>query len=340
MTTLTRKSQMQILLAFLLLMFSHSTLVANQLSPQSNESDSVKLTVLSSCAPASIRLSTGEVVKTPFQRIFGRGDIITFNVLDSSVDSCNALDSVTRFRRLIVNNEFFPKRQKSAEIRLERDTSVLVLYSSSDQTPVTLSVWSTCEYGGGVRVGLSQPSVAGQEAIFTTHFDAQFLPGQNVRLEAMTLQGKQCGDTGVPLDFLRWSAGGQVYPDGQTTIQITLNKYTTAVAHYGLVYRKPPLRITSFQLMKEGLPVEFIGRKDEFSRYSIILDCDSFPAEATVSIVLNGFVQAQIISITPTRIEARLPSGRSKKTGVITVVVRTIDESLWSNAIPIVINRQ
>lgn len=331
-----RNARMRFLWSMLVLTVLYATGFSSRLPSSSSQPDTVTLLVQSSCAPTGVRLSTGETLKTPFQRTLTRGQIITIEVLDSSVPGCNAVDVVTPFRRLIINREPQPKRQTSAEIALEKDTTVLAHYGRSDVEPVTLYVWSSCEYPGGAGVRVSEPSVAGQEGVFRTHFGANFLPGQTVRLQAVQ-DYLQCGDTGGLLEFLRWSAGGRVFPDEQTTIDITLDQYTTAVAHYGYEPFKPQLRINSFQLFREGESANFIKRKDEFSNYTIVLNGETFPADAWVWTSFGNPSVAEMIRLTPNQIEARLPAGRSKKVGVMTILV--LAPGLRSNAVPVVVNK-
>jgi hypothetical protein len=52
-------------------------------SPSSHEIQFVTLTVLSTCAPAQVRLSGGENVKTPFSKSYPRGEVVLLEVLDS-----------------------------------------------------------------------------------------------------------------------------------------------------------------------------------------------------------------------------------------------------------------
>jgi hypothetical protein len=332
-----RNTRMRILWSMLVLTILYTTSFSMRSFLSSDQPDPVTLIVQSSCAPTNVRLSTGETLKTPFQRTLTRGQIITIEVLDSSVPTCDALDVVTPFRRLIVNREPLPKRQTSAQITLERDTTVLAHYGRSDVENVTLSVWSSCEYPSGASVRISEPSVVGQEGTFRTHFSANFLSGQTVRLQAVQ-EYLQCGDTGGLLEFLRWSAGGKVFPDEQAAIDITLDQYTTAVAHYGSRYFMPQLRVNSFQLFRGGEPADFIKRKDEFSNYTIVLNGEMFPADAGVWTSFGNPSMAEIIRLTPNQIEARLPAGRSKKVGVTTVLV--LAPGMQSNAIPVVVNRK
>jgi hypothetical protein len=90
------------------------------------EIELVSLTVWSSCASATIRLSSGETLKTPFSRQFPRGQSVTLEALDSSVPYCGALQVVSDFRRFIVNNEALPKGQSSIALKLENDTAVFI----------------------------------------------------------------------------------------------------------------------------------------------------------------------------------------------------------------------
>ena len=252
---------------------------------------------------------------------------------------CDGLGVVTPFRRLIINGDRLRKRQTSAEITLERDTSVLAHYGRSDVEPVTLSVWSNCEYPSGAAVRMSEPSVVGQEGTFRTHFTANFLPGQAVRLEAVQ-EYLQCGDTGSLVEFVRWSAAGRVFPDGQTAIDILLDQYTMAVAHYGYRYFKPKLTINSFQLFRDGKPADFIKRKDEFSNYTIILNGEMFPADVGVwALFDNKTLIGETIRLTSNQIEARLPGGKSKKVGIISIWVNSPSEQAGSNLVPVEVNR-
>jgi hypothetical protein len=277
------------------------------------QTDFVTLTVTSSCASAGVRLSGGEALKTPFSKLLPRGQPLTFEVLDSNLPGCGALPVVTNFRRLVVNKEFLPKGQSVANLAMEQDTSVFVHYGSQDAPLVTLSVWSTCPTTRtGVRI--SENSLAGQTGNFITHFDATFIQGQSVSLEAAQILS-HCGDLPATFSFFYWSAAGKVYPQEQIMIDLPLDKYTTAYAHYGGV--PPTLRLASFQLLRNGNPVDFIREDDKLKKYSVLLNADSFPQDTKVSI--NG-METEIIRSSATQLEVKLSGKRAKTSGIILLV--------------------
>jgi hypothetical protein len=278
------------------------------------QTDFVTLTVTSSCASANVRLSNGEILKTPFSKLLPRGQALTLEVLDSSLPGCGALPVVTNFRRLVVNKELLAKGQSVANLAMEQDTSVFVNYGSQDVPLVTLSVWSTCPTTRtGVRV--SENSIAGQTGDFITHFDASFVQGQSVRLEAnQTLY--YCGNVGAAYSFCHWSAGGKVYPQDQIVIDLALDNYTTAYVHYGGVL--PTLRLTSFQLLRNGNPVDFIREGDKLKKYTVLLNANNFPQDTKVFI--NG-AETEIISSSTTQLEVNLSGKRAKTSGIILLVV-------------------
>jgi hypothetical protein len=283
------------------------------------ETDLVSLTVWSSCASANIRLSTGETLKTPFSKQFPRGQSVTLESLDPSLPYCGALPVVSDFRRFIVNNELLPKGQSSVELKLEKDTAVFVHYGFNDANVVTLSVWSSCATTG-VNVRVSEKSIGGLTGIFNTHFDVSLLQGQSVQLEADP-QLSHCGNLGAAYPFRRWTAGGKVFPEGQIVIDLPLDQHTTAVAHYG--YVTPSLRLNSFQLLRNGQPVDFIRQGDKLKKYRLILQADNIQQNPQVSV--DG-VPAEIIRSSATEIEIKLPGKRANKTGILVVSIRTAAE--------------
>jgi hypothetical protein len=295
------------------------------------QTDFVTLTVTSSCASADVKLSSGEVLKTPFSKLLPREQALTLEVLDSSLPGCGALPVVTNFRRLVVNKESLPKGQIVANLAMEQDTSVFVNYGSNDAPLVSLSVWSTCPTTRtGVRV--SENSIAGQTGNFRTHFDASFAQGQSVRLEADQMLS-HCGDLGAAYPFFYWSAGGKIYPQWQTVIDLPLDKYTTAYAHYGAI--PPALRLDSFQLLRNGNPVDFIRQDDKLKKYTVLLNADNFPQDTKVFI--NG-AETEIIRSSATQLEVKLLGKRAKTSGIILLVARAPVNQFFTPA-PIEVRR-
>lgn len=291
-------------------------------SPSSHEVQFVTLTVLSTCASAQVRLSGGEDVKTPFSNSYPRGQVVLLEVLDSVAPACNALPVVTSFNRLVVNNKPLPEGQKTFELTLDRDTAVLIQYGADARPLATLSVLSSCTHENGlINVRIKENFVGGQEGVFRTHFDATFYKGQSVELEADHIQ-PACGSLGIYFYFLRWSVGGKVYPEGERTIDVSLDQHTTAIAHYGHLIT-PPLRLNSFQLFRKGKPAAFIRQGDKLKVYTVILNGDALPAGSRVYV---DSTEAEIISFAPDRIEARLVGGRVKIKGPIFVHVRVSAE--------------
>jgi hypothetical protein len=274
------------------------------------QTDLVTLTVSSSCASVNVRLSTGEVLKTPFNKLLPRGQTVTLEALDATAPSCGGLQVVTGFRRLIVNNALLPKGQLSTEIALDKDTSVLLNYGA-DQPTVTLSGWTSC---GRTAIRVIENHIGGQEGRLTTHFDLTLFQGQSIKLEAFS--GISCGDTGSVLGFHHWNIGGKIYPEGQIAVDVTVEKYLTAVPYYSS-FVVPYKSLTSFQILRNGIPVDFIREDDKLKKYTVVLTADNFPQG---TIVFVSGMETEIISSSATQLEVKLLGKRAKQSGIISII--------------------
>ncbi len=286
-----------------------STSFANSAIVQ-QQPDLVTLTVSSSCASANVRLSTGETLKTPFNKLLPRGQTITLEALDSSVPYCGALAVETNFRRFVVNNELLPKGQILANLTLEKDTSVFINYGYNDKPTVMLSTWSSCSR---IRVKVDENQIGGQQGDLLTHFDLSLFQGQSIKLEAHPYV--TCGNTAAITYFHHWSVDGKPFPQAQISIDVPVEKYTTAVAHYSpfIIPWKP---LTSFQLLRNGNPVDFIGEDDKLKKYTVVLNADHFPLDTKVFV--DG-TETEIIKSSATQLEVKLLGKRAKTSGIIFV---------------------
>ncbi len=273
--------------------------------------DLVTLTVSSSCASVNVRLSTGEILKTPFNKLLPRGQEVTIEALESQVLACGAAQVVTDFRRLIINQVLLPKRQLTAQIILERDTAVYLNYGFNDPVTVTLSGLTTC---GRSAFRLLESEPLSQEGRLTTHFDLTLYQRQRIKLEAFSQLA--CGDTGSVLGFHHWVVNGKSYPEGQIVVEFPVEKYTTAVPIYdSFVVPRTPL--TAFQLFRNGKAADFIRLGDKLKKYTVILNADNFPPNTKA--FANG-VEAAIINASPNQLEVKLPGTKVKQAGVISVI--------------------
>jgi len=311
-----------------LLHLSISTNFANPATAQ-QDLDLVTLTVSSSCASVNVRLSNGDILKTPFSKQFPRGQNVTLEVLDASVPGCGALPVVTHFRRLIVNNVALAKGEMAAPITLDKDSSVLINYGFNDKPTVTLS--------GRIRCGLSQVRVTenqieGQTGNLLTHFDLTLFQGQPIKLEASPYSS--CGNTGSILGFHHWVVGGKHFPEGQIIVDVAPEKYTLAVPYYS-PFIVPWVPVSSFQLLRNGNPVDFIREDDKLKKYTVILNADNFPQGTIVFVDGN---ETQIIRATTTQLEVQLPGKRAKTSGLISVQV--IAPSIYFAPVPIEVRKE
>jgi hypothetical protein len=294
--------------------------------------DLVTVTVTSTCGATNVKVSKRGVLTTPFSVTFPRGKTIKLKALGGSLTQCGAAGTVSLFGRFVVNQTAMPEAQKKITLTLDQDTAVQVQYGTEVNTPLTLSVSANCPKGANIQV--SENVSSGQSGTLRTHFDAHFLPEQSLRLEApATLPA--CSDLGVVLYFVNWSAGGKVYPADQTTIDLPLNRFTSAYASYTGVF--PTLRIDSYQLRRNGEPVDYVRVGENFNEFTLLLRGEPLPPEVTVS--ANG-EQAEILSrASPTEIEVRLAAHRADAPGFSFVRV-TSPDFRFSNAVPIEIRRQ
>jgi hypothetical protein len=284
------------------------------------------LTVTSTCASARI-LIDGEEAKTPFNKRFVRGERVMIEVIDQSVFSCNALPVVFPFRRLTLGKEPLPTGQNAVEVVLERDIALLIHYGLGDEELVTLSVWGGCDNPASRIVArLSETAIGGQEGNFLTHFDALFLKGQTIRLEAPELLGG-CGNLGITLYFRHWSAGGKNFPDDQRIIDLKLDKHTTAVAVYGYPPSRP-IRVETFELFRNGKETPFIRAGDRLNRYTMTLTGGPFNSDTGV--LVDGLPVETVRLIAPDQMEATLPNGKAKKPGLVRIIAIS-PEGLLSN---------
>jgi hypothetical protein len=288
----------------------YSTAVAKPTVVQQS-TDLVTLTVSSSCASVNVRLSTGEILKTPFNKLLPRGQEITIEALESQVLACAAAQVVTDFRRFIINQVGLPKRQLTAQFILERDTSVYLNYGFNDPVTVTLSGLTTC---GRSAFRLLESEPLSQEGQLTTHFDLTLYQQQRIKLEAFPQLA--CGDTASVLGFHQWVVGGKSYPEGQLVVEFSVEKYTTAVPIYdSFVVPRTPL--TAFQLLRNGKAADFIRAGDKLKKYTVILNADNFPPATKV--FANG-IEAAIINASPNQLEVNLPGKKAQQSGIISVI--------------------
>lgn len=321
------------LMALLLACCSHTAFATSKARVVMQRPDElVNLTVTSGCGSASIKVKKNVVLTTPFSVTFPRGKTIQLKAVDASLQQCGGLTVISPFKRFIVNQTATPEGQRSITLTLDQDTAVLVQYGAAVGTPVTLSVSTTCLRGANILV--TETTISGQSGTLRTHFDALFLPGQSLRLEAPALLAA-CSDTGDVLSFVNWLAGGKVYPQNQTAIDLTLNGFTGAYASYTGVF--PTLRINSYQLLHNGVPANYVRIGENFNEFTLLLSGEPFPLDVTVFV--NG-EQAEILSrASSTEIEIRLPARIADATGYSFVRV-TSPDSRFSNSVPIEIRRE
>jgi hypothetical protein len=293
--------------------------------------DLVTVTVTSTCGATNVKVTKHGVLTTPFSVTFPRGKTIKLKALGGSLTQCGAAGLVSLFGRFAVNQVTMPEAQKKITLTLDQDTAVQVQYGTEVNTPLTLSVSANCPKGANMLV--SENASGGQAGTLRTHFDAHFLAGQSLRLEAPALLAA-CSDLGVVLYFVNWSAGGKVYLPNQTAIDLTLNKFTSAYASHTGVF--PTLRINSYQLRRNGEPVDYVGVGENFNEFTLSLSGELFPTE--VDVFVNG-EPAEILSrASATEIEIRLPARRAAAPGFSFVRV-TSPDSRFSNAVPIEIRK-
>jgi hypothetical protein len=273
--------------------------------------DLVTLTVSSSCASVSVRLSTGEVLKTPFNKLLPRGQQVTIEALDSTAPNCDTFQDASDFQRFVINQDLQPKRQSTAQITLGKDTSVFINYGASDRPVVTLSGLTTC---GRSVFRLIEGVPANQEGQLTTHFDLTLYQGQRIKLEAFPQLA--CGDTGSVFGFHHWVVGGKSYPEGKITVEFSVEQYTTAVPIYDS-FIEPRTPLNSFQLLRNGSPVDFIRQGDKLKRYTVILNADHFPHATKV--FADG-VETEIVASSTNQLEVKFPGKKAKKSGIISIV--------------------
>lgn len=320
------------LMVLLLAVFS-STIFAAYGAPVVRQAanEQVTLTVTSTCGSVSIRVKK-RVLTTPFSISFPLGKTIQLKALDGELSGCGVVGAVSPFERFIVNQALMPEAKRKVTLTLDRDTAVQIQYGPTAKTPVTLSVWGGCINGVGIQ--MSENALGGQSGTFGTHFDAALLQGQSVKLTAPT-QLASCGNLGVVLYFFNWSAGGIAYPENQTAIDLTLNDFTIAVAHYKGV--PPTLRVNSYQLLRDGEPAKYVLVGEDFNAYTMQLGGDSFPPEITVFV--DG-KPAEILSrASASEITLRLPARKAVAPGLIYVLV-TSPDSAFSNSVPIEIRKE
>jgi hypothetical protein len=295
----------------------------------------VTLTVTSGCGSASVKVKKNTVLTTPFSVSFPRGKTIQLKALDASLPQCGGLTVISPFKQFIVNQTATAEGQRSIPLMLDQDTAVLVQYGAAADTAVTLSVSASCPRGANILA--TETTFGGQSGTLRTPFDALFLPGQSLRLEAPA-QLAACSDLGVVLSFVNWSAAGKAYPQDQTAIDLTLTGFTSAYAHYTGVF--PTLRINSYQLLHKGVPANYVRIGENFNEFTILLSGEPFPVEVTVFVIGRLAEQAEILSrASPTEIEVRLPARIADAPGFSFVRV-TSPDSRFSNSVPIEIRRE
>ena len=338
MSTAAKRARMNLVLITLLLPYctypafaaSGPRVVRQTVDEQAN------LTVTSTCGSARIRVKKNRVLTTPFTVTFNRGKTIKLKALDTSLPQCGPLSVISPFNRFVANWVVMDQGRRTITLMLDRDTAVLVQYGPTITTPVTLSLSASCLRGANIL--MTETAIGGQSGFLRTHFDAHFLPGQSLRLEAPRLLGA-CSDLGNVLSFVNWSAAGKAYPQDQTAIDLTLTGFTSAYAHYTGVF--PTLRVNSYQLFHNGVPADYVRVGEDFSEFTFILSGEPFPAEITV--FANG-IQAEILSrASATEIEIRLPAHIADAPGFsfVRVVSSASDSSSrFTNAVPIEIRSE
>jgi hypothetical protein len=296
----------------------------------------VTLTVTSGCGSASVKVKKHVVLTTPFSVNFPRGKTIQLKAVDASLPQCGGHTIVSPFKQFIVNQTATAEAERSITLTLDQDTAVLVQYGTTPSMPVTLSVSANCPRGANILA--TETTTGGQSGALRTHFDAQFLPGQSLRLEALSLLAA-CSDTGDVLSFVNWSAAGKAYPQNQTAIDLTLTEFTSAYASYTGVF--PTLRINSYQLLHQGVPANYVRVGEDFNEFTLLLTGEPFPPEVNVFVIGGQAAeQAEILSrASPTEIEIRLPARIADATGFSRVRV-TSPDSRFSNSVPVEIRRE
>ena len=160
-----------------------------------------------------------------------------------------------------------------------------------------------------------------------------------------------CFEADTGLYFLNWAAAGRVYPDNQTAIDLTPGGFTSAYASYTGGLSLPTLRINSYQLRRNGEPVDYVPVGENLNEFTFLVSGEPFPPEANVAffppvfsspadynLLLNG-LPAEILSrADPTQIDVRLPSFISNAPALGFVRVRASDSR--SNSVPIEFRRQ
>jgi hypothetical protein len=306
-----------------------STSFANPATAQ-QDLDLVTLTVSSSCASVNVRLSNGDILKTPFSKQFPRGQNVTLEVLDASVPGCGALPVVTHFRRLIVNNVALAKGEMAAPVTLDKDSSVLINYGFNDKPTVILSGRTRC---GPSQVRVTENQIEGQAGNLITHFDLTVFRGQPLKLEASPVVW--CGGAAsVQLWFHHWVVNGKPFPEGQIIVDVAPEKYTLAVPTY-TTFVVPWIPVNSFQLLRNGNPVDFIREDDKLKKYTVILNADNFP-QGTIVFVDGS--ETPITRATTTQLEVQLPGKRAKTSGLISVQV--IAPSIYFAPVPIEVRKE
>jgi hypothetical protein len=331
--SIPRKHVQMNLVLITLLLASHPAFAASGARVVRQAIDGqVNLTVTSTCGPARIRVKKNRVLTTPFTVTFNRGKTIQLKALDTSLPLCGALSVVSPFNRFFANQAVMDQGRRTITLTLDRDTAVLVEYGPTTTAPVTLSLSANCPKGA--NISMTETAIGGQSGSLRTHFDAHFLPGQALRLEAPRLLAA-CSDLGNVLLFVNWSAAGKAYPQDQTAIDLTLTGFTSAYAHYTGVF--PTFRVNSYQLLHNGVPADYVRVGEDFGEFTFLMSGEPFPAEITVFAIDR---QAEIISrASATEIEIRLPAGMAHAPGFSSVRVFT-SESRFSNAVPIEIRSE
>lgn len=331
-TRFARVELVLVLVSLLFLSCSSPALAASKSQVRTQAIDEqVNLTVTSSCGAAQVRIKKNSVLTTPFTITLPRGKTIQLKVLDKSLAHCGGLSVVSGFNRLIVDQIAADVGQRAIALTVEYDTAVLVQYGASTVEPATLSLSSTCLRGANILV--AETGIGGQSGTLRTHFDAHFPAGQPLRLEAPSLLAA-CSDTGNVLTFVNWSAAGKAYPQGQTAIDLTPTSFTSAYAHYTGVL--PTLRVESYELLHNGVIVDYVRVGENFGEFTFLLTGEAFPPEITV--FANGCQTDILNRPSAAEIEIRLPSKVAEAPGFSLVRVVAAD-SRFSNAVPIEIRR-
>ena len=294
--------------------------------------EQVNLTVTSTCAAARVRVKRNRVLTTPFTVTFPRGKTIQLKALEISLPQCGTLSVVSPFNRFVVNGVVMDEGQRAITLTLDYDSAVLLQYGATTSAPVTLSLSTSCPPGANIFV--TESTNGGQSGTLRTHFDAHFLQGQSLKLEAPALLAA-CFVTGNVVSFVNWSAAGKAYPRDQTAIELTLTGFTSAYAHYTGVF--PTFRVNSYQLLHNGVAADYVRVGEDFGEFTFFMSGEPFPAEITVFAIDR---QAEILSRpSATEIEIRLPSRKADAPGFSAVRVFA-SESRFSNAVPIEIRRE